>query len=114
MDPLGDLEEVRVATHDHPPSIDPATAGVGEQRLQELGDATAASGRVDVPDGAAGKALPSASDGFLQVAVAVAEQLPKPLRRKWRNRDVCQCHRSSSPLQRAYIDEAVKWRRRIG
>jgi hypothetical protein len=44
MDPLGDMEEVRIAVDHEPASVDPGAPGVGDQRQQHLGHTAAARG----------------------------------------------------------------------
>jgi hypothetical protein len=53
VDALGDREELLVALDHHPLGVDVRPARVGEQRLEHLGHAAAARGRVHVPDRAA-------------------------------------------------------------
>ena len=48
VEPLGDREEVGVAFDHDPAGVDADTPGVREQRLEQLGHATAGRGRVDV------------------------------------------------------------------
>ncbi len=52
VDALRDLEERRVAVDHGPARVDAGAAGVADERPQQLRDAAAARGRVDVPDDA--------------------------------------------------------------
>ena len=57
VDTLRDCEELGVAFDHEPACVDPCAAGVGEQRLQHLGDAAAGSGRVDIQNRVTGERL---------------------------------------------------------
>ena len=50
VDPLRDLEELRVALDHRPASVDAGALRIADQREQELDDASALGGRADVPD----------------------------------------------------------------
>ena len=50
MDPLRDLEELRLPGDHRPARVDAGAAAVAEQRPQHLDDAAALRGRVDIPD----------------------------------------------------------------
>src|SRR4030095_11759158 len=49
MQPLGDAEELRCASDNNPPCIDPETAHIGQQRVKHLGDACAARRGIHAP-----------------------------------------------------------------
>ena len=66
VDPLRDCEERGIALDHQPARVDARAAGVGEQRLQHLGDAAAARGRVDVQHRATGKRLARSCRGLLE------------------------------------------------
>jgi hypothetical protein len=70
VDALRDREERGVAADHQPARVDADPLRVGEQRLQHLGHATAARGRVEVPDAPPVEDLPRAP-GRLEDAVAV-------------------------------------------
>ena len=73
MDPLGDPEEVGVAADRRPSGVDAGAARVGEQRLQHLGHAAAARGRVDVPDDASREQRSALGDRLLDLCVVGAQ-----------------------------------------
>jgi hypothetical protein len=55
VNPLCDREELRVGVEHQPPGVDTRAAGVSEQRLQHLRDATAVGSGIDVPHDPAGQ-----------------------------------------------------------
>src|SRR3954452_19920994 len=88
MKALGDGEELGRAGDDEPADRYTGARRVGEERAQELDDAAAAVGRVEVPDRAALEELASASDGRLGLRVLLAEQWPEALGRERVNGDL--------------------------
>ena len=80
VDPLRELEEGGFAADHTPAAVEADPADVGEQRLQELGDATAARGRVDVPDRAVPEEHATVLHAALDLPEALAENSPESLR----------------------------------
>jgi hypothetical protein len=80
VDPLRDLEERGIAVDHAPAGVEADPAHVGQQRLQQLGDAAAARSRVDVPDRAAPEELPAVLHAALDLAEALAENGTEALR----------------------------------
>ena len=66
----------------HPARVDARAAGVGEQRLEQLGHAAAAGGRVDVPDDAAGEEPAGVRDATLDPVEPLAQDLAEALHRE--------------------------------
>jgi hypothetical protein len=94
VEALGDPEELGVAAHHAPADIDPGAAGVGEERVQQLGDTASGRGRVDVPDGPPLQQCPRPPDRLLDDVVAFAEHHAEPLRGHRRDRNRFELHRS--------------------
>ena len=73
VEALGDPEELGVAADDHPAHVGAGSARVGEQRVQQLGDAAADLGRVEMPDDTAVEQLTGFRDRRLDGGVVLAE-----------------------------------------
>ena len=74
VQPLGDGEELGVTAQHQPAGLHPGALGVGQQRLEHLGDATALRRGVDVPHGAPGQDLAGPHDVPAQSGSALRGQ----------------------------------------
>src|SRR5918994_140591 len=91
MEPVGDPEELRVPGDRQPAEVDAGTAAVREQRMEHLGHAAAARGRVDVPHHPAAEHLLGGRRRLLDLGIGLAQQRPEPLRRNRPDRNLLQC-----------------------
>ena len=101
VDSLRDAEEVGACRDHHPTGVDPTIAGVTEQRAEQLDDAAASGGRVDVPDHTPLQSSRGGFDQFQEVLVfGRRDHRLEPMRIDWRNRDVFElCHRRALSCQ---------------
>jgi len=67
VQPLGDGEELGVATDHQPADRDIEIVHIPHQDLQHFGDPAAGGGRVDVPDGPPGQQAPDLVSGPVQL-----------------------------------------------
>ena len=72
--PFGDLEEGGVSVDNGPPGVDARAFRVGEQRLQELGNAATRRRRVHVHHSRAAESIPSAVGNALESLGALRTQ----------------------------------------
>jgi hypothetical protein len=93
VDALGHREELGRPLDDDPAGVDADAAGIGEQRRQQLDHPAAASGRVDVPDGAALEELAHPHGGALELVEALGrEHRAEPGRTHRRDLDLLHAH----------------------
>ena len=71
---LGDGEELRISLNHHPAGIDPSVVGVADKEVQHLGDASAGSRGVHVPESPTMHRATGGLGGFLQSSGATCAQ----------------------------------------
>ena len=101
VEALREAEELGVPGDGQPAHIDAGAAGIGEQRLEQLGDSASLRRRVDVPDHPAAEDLPGGGDRIFDLLVSIAEQRPEALRRHCGDGYLLQCVHQARPYYRA-------------
>ena len=101
VEALREAEELGVPGDGQPAHIDAGAAGIGEQRLEQLGDPASLRRRVDMPDHPAAEDLPGGGDCIFDLLVSIAEQRPEALRRHCGDGYLLQCVHQARPYYRA-------------